>query len=86
MIAGDRDRRIPGRAAVGGGEGEHLACRRRSWMGTTTVPFGCTTGWPPMPVERLAVFTAALQVRPPSVEVLIQMIPLAGGWDRPTPV
>src|SRR5579872_1555353 len=42
-------------------------------MGTTTVPFGWTTGWPPMPVARSAVLLAADQVRPPSVEVLIQI-------------
>src|SRR5712692_3780442 len=47
--------------------------------GTTTVPFGCTTGWPPMPWARSAVFNAGPQVWPPSVEVLIQMRPFALG-------
>src|SRR5438445_490529 len=37
--------------------------------GTMTVPFGCTTGWPPMPVALLAVRCGVPQVAPPSVEV-----------------
>ena len=35
-------------------------------IGTTTVPFGCTKGWPPIPTARLAVGVAAPQ-REPSV-------------------
>src|SRR5881397_3774840 len=30
--------------------------------GTMTVPLGCTTGWPPMPVALLAVLSAAPQL------------------------
>ena len=37
--------------------------------GTTTVPFGCTTGWPPMPLVPGVFF--APQVSPPSVDVLM---------------
>jgi hypothetical protein len=37
--------------------------------GTITVPLACTSGCPPRPVALLAVFLAAPQVRPPSVEV-----------------
>src|SRR5712692_9882424 len=33
--------------------------------GTTTVPFGCTTGWPPRPWTVSAVASGVLQVRPP---------------------
>src|SRR5437867_12289202 len=40
-------------------------------IGTMTVPSGWTTGWPPIPVALLAVFFAAPQVSPPSIEVLI---------------
>ena len=42
-------------------------------MGTTTVPLGCTSGCPPMPVARFAVAVAGPPVRPPSVEVLIRI-------------
>ena len=51
--------------------------------GTITVPLGCTTGWPPRPVARLAVATGVLQVRPPSVEVLIRIrspAPKSSNW------
>src|SRR2546423_1233238 len=37
--------------------------------GTITVPPGLTTGWPPSPLARLAVFFARPQVKPPLVEV-----------------
>src|SRR5436305_4430585 len=36
--------------------------------GTITVPLGCTTGWPPMPVALVAVERGRPQVRPPSVD------------------
>ena len=39
--------------------------------GTITVPFGWTTGCPPRPLSFPAVEIGTLQVRPPSVEVLI---------------
>ena len=39
--------------------------------GTTTTPLGCTTGWPPSPDGWFAGACAALQVLPPSLEVLI---------------
>src|SRR5579864_6073959 len=39
--------------------------------GTTTVPFGCTSGWPPSPPGVPAGANGADQVNPPSVEVLI---------------
>src|SRR5437868_6897322 len=39
--------------------------------GTTTVPFGCTSGWPPRPLSLPAVATGVLHVRPPSVDVLM---------------
>ena len=39
--------------------------------GTITVPFGRTTGWPPSPLAFPAVFAAAPQFSPPSVDVLI---------------
>ena len=42
-------------------------------MGTTTVPFGCTSGWPPIPVAKFAVGVATPHVSPPSVEVLIKI-------------
>src|SRR3954469_247771 len=38
-------------------------------VGTITVPFGCTSGWPPITPELLVL--GALQVRPPAVERLI---------------
>src|ERR1035437_6710247 len=34
-------------------------------IGTTTVPFGCTRGWPPIPFARFAVGVATPQVRAP---------------------
>ena len=46
--------------------------------GTTTVPFGCTTGWPPIPLPP-ANFGAP-QVRPPSVEVLIVSRESSHSW------
>src|SRR6185312_3301761 len=46
---------------------------------TTTVPFGNTRGWPPMPESKLAGFFAGPHVAPPSVEVLMYMrSPCAG--------
>src|SRR4051812_29826954 len=39
--------------------------------GTITVPFGCTSGWPPRPLSLPAVASGVLQVRPPSVDVLM---------------
>ena len=46
--------------------------------GTMTVPFGCTTGWPPRPLALLPVLSAGPQVRPPSVEVdIFSRSPLA---------
>ena len=38
---------------------------------TMTVPFGCTTGFTPMPLSKPAVAFADPQVSPPSLEVLI---------------
>lgn len=40
-------------------------------IGTTTVPFGWTSGWPPMPVALFAVARRVLHVSPPSVETLM---------------
>src|SRR5205807_4536724 len=40
-------------------------------MGTITVPFGWTSGWPPRPASPDAVVRLGPQVSPPSVEVLI---------------
>src|SRR5206468_719173 len=37
--------------------------------GTTTVPSGWTTGWPPNPFTASAVAFLPLQLRPPSVDV-----------------
>src|ERR1043166_9439852 len=42
-----------------------------SAIGTTTVPFGWTSGCPPSPVPLFAVFFAAPHVRPPSDDVTI---------------
>src|SRR5579864_2422376 len=42
-------------------------------MGTMTVPSGCATGWPPMPLASLAVCFATPQLNPPSLEVLIEI-------------
>ena len=42
-------------------------------IGTTTLPFGCTSGCPPIPVARFEVVVAAPQVRPPSLDVLIRI-------------
>src|SRR5439155_18736245 len=39
--------------------------------GTTTVPSGCTSGWPPRPLSWPAVSIGVLHVSPPSVDVLI---------------
>src|SRR5438270_13939697 len=41
-------------------------------IGTMTVPFGFTSGWPPIPVALFAVFDAP-QVWPPSVDVFISI-------------
>ena len=41
--------------------------------GTITSPSGWTTGWPPRPKTPLSVWTGALQVSPPSVDVLIRI-------------
>ena len=40
-------------------------------MGTMTVPFGWTTGWPPMATNLLGMVLGVPQVRPPSLEVLM---------------
>src|SRR5208282_1236016 len=40
-------------------------------IGTTTVPFGRTSGTPPTPESLATVVCSGLQVKPPSVEVLI---------------
>src|ERR1700676_5245200 len=50
--------------------------------GTTTVPFGSTRGSAPEPVELSAVPTPALQVKPPSWEVLIWMRPVLNAWSH----
>src|SRR3954447_23108363 len=50
--------------------------------GTITVPLGCTTGWPPIPLMKSADVSSGPQVRPPSVEVLIQIRPLAEGLSH----
>src|SRR5581483_9174019 len=42
-------------------------------IGTTTVPFGRTSGWPPRPVPLFAVVRDEPQVSPPSVEVFISI-------------
>src|SRR5438876_5339115 len=39
-------------------------------IGTTTVPFGWTTGWPPVALAVLAGVSTGPHVSPPSVEVL----------------
>src|SRR4051794_35571136 len=39
--------------------------------GTITVPFGCTSGWPPIPLSLPAVGEGSLHVSPPSAEVLM---------------
>ena len=49
----------------------------RIWLevdsnGTSTVPFGRTTGWPPSPCAPSPVARAGPQVRPPSDEVFIR--------------
>src|SRR4051794_19887311 len=49
-------------------------------IGTTTVPLGCTTGWPPIPVALPDVLRAAPQVSPPSVDVDI-LIRLPLPWS-----
>ena len=48
---------------------------RESWLqppviGTITVPFGWTTGWPPVALAVLAGVSTGPQVSPPSAEVL----------------
>src|SRR5438132_449854 len=43
------------------------------FIGTTTRPFGCTSGCPPIPVALLAVGVEGPQVSPPSVDVFISM-------------
>src|SRR2546423_12429829 len=52
---------------------EMIAVSKAFAAGTTTVPFGCTTGCPPSPVALLAVGTGEPQVSPPSVDVLIRI-------------
>src|SRR5271165_232516 len=47
-------------------------------IGTTTVPFGCTRGWPPIPWARFAVGVGGPQVSPPSTEVLIKISSVGG--------
>src|SRR5215203_4945320 len=48
------------------------------WNGTSTVPLGRTTGWPPRPLAASPVFSAGPQVTPPLVERRIFMrLPLA---------
>src|ERR1039458_2482281 len=42
-------------------------------IGTTTVPFGCTSGWPPIPCAESAVGSGGPHVSPPSEEVLIRI-------------
>src|SRR4051812_41264947 len=49
-------------------------------IGTITVPLGCTTGWPPIPVALPPVFLATPHVNPPSVDVLI-LIRLPLPWS-----
>src|SRR5205085_10883685 len=51
-------------------------------MGTSTVSFGWTCGTPPMPLAESVVLRAGFQVRPPSIEVLIQMRALLPGWSH----
>src|SRR5690242_5302169 len=53
---------------------------RNDWIpapayGTITSPFGWTTGWPPRPVGESVGWVGALQVSPPSVEVLMKIAP-----------
>src|SRR3954465_280947 len=43
----------------------------KSAKGTMTLPFGCTTGLPPIPKSPPCVPCGALHVRPPSMEVLM---------------
>src|SRR3954468_2308698 len=50
------------------------------WNGTSTVPLGRTTGWPPRPLAASPVFSAGPQVSPPSVDRLILMRLLAA-WS-----
>src|SRR5436190_24356794 len=40
--------------------------------GTTTCPFARTSGWPPSPLARSGVLTAAPHVFPPSTDVFIR--------------
>src|SRR5207237_7678907 len=44
---------------------------KQSEMGMTTVPLGCTSGWPPITQVSSGVVLGAPQVAPPSVDVLI---------------
>lgn len=48
----------------------------RNWSpsGTITVPFGCTSGLPPVPNAPFVVPCFALHVLPPSVDVLIWIL------------
>src|SRR5579864_9772618 len=50
--------------------------------GTTTVPFGSTRGSAPEPPDWLLVPMPALQVSPPSWEVLIWMRPVLNAWSH----
>jgi hypothetical protein len=43
------------------------------WNGTSTVPLGRTTGWPPRPLAASPVFSAGPQVLPPLVDLRIFM-------------
>src|ERR1700746_3595268 len=50
--------------------------------GTTTVPFGSTSGSAPEPPDWFPVPIPALQVNPPSCEVLIWMRPVLNAWSH----
>src|SRR5215469_14913670 len=47
---------------------------KASSIGTTTVPFGRTTGWPPIPLAKSAVLRTGPHVAPPSDVVTMLMI------------
>src|SRR5215472_13783843 len=44
--------------------------------GTTTVPLGCTSGWPPRPPAWSTLGLPGPHVCPPSVDVLIRTCPV----------
>src|SRR5436305_1822845 len=52
--------------------------------GTTTVPFGCTSGWPPRPLSLPSVWTGVRHVLPPSVEGANPMSVAPPSKKRPT--